>query len=100
VFKLEQYKWNKTAFIVDVEISGLPRGGLKPFRNFAKAEPNSQFCGIYICKNLIRIWVSFICKLSGTPDKGATAPKSPFSLPLHPQLNVLNFPLPEKKFLV
>jgi hypothetical protein len=34
----------------------------------AKAEPNSQFRGIYIRNNLIRIWVSFICKLSGTPD--------------------------------
>jgi hypothetical protein len=38
------------------------------FRSFAKAEPNSQFRGIYIRNNLIRIWVSFICKLSGTPD--------------------------------
>jgi hypothetical protein len=38
------------------------------FRSFAKAEPNSQFCGIYIRNNLIRIWGSFICKLSGTPD--------------------------------
>jgi hypothetical protein len=32
------------------------------FRGFAIAEPNSQF------HNLIRIPVSFICKLSGTPD--------------------------------
>jgi hypothetical protein len=38
------------------------------FRSFAKAEPNSQFRGIYIRNNLIRIWVSFICKLSETPD--------------------------------
>jgi hypothetical protein len=38
------------------------------FRSFAKAEPNSQLRGIYIRNNLIRIWVSFICKLSGTPD--------------------------------
>jgi hypothetical protein len=38
------------------------------FRSFAKAEPNSQFRGIYIHKNVIRIWASFICKLSGTPD--------------------------------
>jgi hypothetical protein len=38
------------------------------FRSFAKAEPNSQFHGIYIRNNLIRIWVSFICKLSVTPD--------------------------------
>jgi hypothetical protein len=33
-----------------------------------KAEPNSQFCGKYIRNNLIRIRVSLICKLSGTPD--------------------------------
>jgi hypothetical protein len=46
-------------------------GVFKPppkFRSFDKAEPNSQFRGIYIRNNLIRIWVSFICKLSGTPD--------------------------------
>jgi hypothetical protein len=30
------------------------------FRSFAKAEPNSQFHGIYIRNNLIRIWGSFI----------------------------------------
>jgi hypothetical protein len=51
------------------------------FRSFAKAEPNSQFRGIYILNNLIRIWVLFISKLSGTPDEEATAPRSPFSLP-------------------
>jgi hypothetical protein len=38
------------------------------FQTFAKAEPNFQFRGIYIGKNLIRIWVSFICKLSGNPE--------------------------------
>jgi hypothetical protein len=47
-------------------------GGVQPpppkFRGLAKAEPNSQFRGIYIRNNLIRIWVSLICKLSGTPD--------------------------------
>jgi hypothetical protein len=37
------------------------------FRSFDKAEPNSQFRGKYICNNLIRIRVSLICKLSGTP---------------------------------
>jgi hypothetical protein len=37
-------------------------------RNFDKADPNSQFCGKYIRKNLIIIRVSLICKLSGTPD--------------------------------
>jgi hypothetical protein len=48
-------------------------GGLKTlppsqFRCFAKAQPNSQFRGKYIRNNLIRIWVSLICKLSITPD--------------------------------
>jgi hypothetical protein len=38
------------------------------FRSFGKAELNSQFRGIYIHNNLIRIWVSFICKLCETPD--------------------------------
>jgi hypothetical protein len=38
------------------------------FGSFDKAEPNSQFRGIYIRNNLIRIRVSLICKLSGTPD--------------------------------
>jgi hypothetical protein len=56
-------------------IRGVPKGGLggstpppPKFRSFAKAEPNSQFRGIYTRNNLIIIWVSFICKLSGTPD--------------------------------
>jgi hypothetical protein len=51
-------------------LSGVPRGVQTPpkFRSFDKAEPNSLFCGKYICNNLIRIWVSLICKLSGTPD--------------------------------
>jgi hypothetical protein len=60
-------------------------GGSNPyhppkFHSFDKAELNSQFCGKYILNNPIRIWVSLFCKLSGTPDKGATAPRSPFSL--------------------
>jgi hypothetical protein len=61
------------------------------FRSFDKAQPNSQFRGKYIRKNLIRIRVSLVCKLSGTPDQGATAPKSSFSLTC-PQLNLLNPP--------
>jgi hypothetical protein len=36
----------------------------------------SQFRGKYISNYLIRIRVSLICKLSGTPDKGATAPRA------------------------
>jgi hypothetical protein len=46
-------------------------GGFKTppkFRSFDKAEPNSQFRGKYVHNSLIRIWVSLICKLSGTPD--------------------------------
>jgi hypothetical protein len=50
-------------------------------RSFDKAEPNSQFRGKYIRNNLIRIRGSLICKLIGTPDEGATAPRSPFCLP-------------------
>jgi hypothetical protein len=40
-----------------------------------------QFRGKYIRNNLIRKRGSLICKLSGTPDWGATVPRSPFSLP-------------------
>jgi hypothetical protein len=49
-------------------------GGFKPppphpkFQSFEKAWPNSQFRGIYICNNLIRIRVSLIYKLSETPN--------------------------------
>jgi hypothetical protein len=49
-------------------------GGFNPpplppkFLSFDKAEPNSQVLGIYFRNNLIRIRVSFICKLSGTPN--------------------------------
>jgi hypothetical protein len=49
--------------IRDSPISDVPK-----FRSFDKAKPNSQFRGKYIRDNLIRIWVSLICKLSGTPD--------------------------------
>jgi hypothetical protein len=51
------------------------------FRNFDKAEPNSPFRGKYIRNNLTRIRISPICRLSGTPDYGATAPRSLFYLP-------------------
>jgi hypothetical protein len=57
--------------------------GFKPpspkFRNFYKAETISQFHGIYIHNNIIRIQVSFICKSSGDPDYGASTP-NPHSL--------------------
>jgi hypothetical protein len=68
------------------------------FQGFDKADLNSQFCGKYICNNLIRIRVSLICKLSGTPDYGATAPRSPILPTFYPQLNLLNTlpPLPKK----
>jgi hypothetical protein len=56
--------------------SSIPRGeggfgGSNPppkFQSFDKAEPNSLFHGKYIHNNLIRIRVSLICKLNGTPD--------------------------------
>jgi hypothetical protein len=59
------------------------------FRHFDKAEPNSQFHGIYIHNDLIRIWVwvSFICLLSGTPVLSA----------LCPQLSLLNPDTPSEK---
>jgi hypothetical protein len=41
---------------------------------------------------------SFICKFSGTADKGATAPQIPILSALYPQLILLN-PHPPKKFL-
>jgi hypothetical protein len=49
-----------------VTATGVPRGGVwgvqtpPKFLSFEKAGPNSQFRGIYICNNLIRIWVSLI----------------------------------------
>jgi hypothetical protein len=67
--------------------SGVPRerglGGSNPprkFRSFAKPEPNSQFRGIYIRNNLIRIWVSFICKLSVEPLTRGLPPPDPRSV--------------------
>jgi hypothetical protein len=56
-------------------------GLLLRLTSFDKAEPNSQFSGKYIRNNLISIRGSLIYKLSGTPDKEANAPRSPFSLP-------------------
>jgi hypothetical protein len=44
----------------------------------------------YIRNNLIRIRISLFCKLSRTPDKGATSPHIPFLSTLRPQLNLLN----------
>jgi hypothetical protein len=75
-------------------------GGFKlplKFRSFDKAEPNFQFRGIYIRNSVNGIWVSFICKLSGTPDKGATAPSSLFSL--CPLSSTEFVEPPQKKFL-
>jgi hypothetical protein len=47
-------------------------GGFAPhspkFLSFDKAEPNSQFRGKFDHNNLVKIQVSLICKLSGTPD--------------------------------
>jgi hypothetical protein len=68
------------------------------FRNFDEAEPNSQLRGKYIRNNLIRIWVSLNCKLSGTSDQGATAPQIPVLSALCPQQNLLS-PFARTKFL-
>jgi hypothetical protein len=84
---------------------GLTAGGVwgvqtpPPPRNseVLTAELNSLFRGKYIRNNLIRIGVSLICKLSGTPDYGYR----PDPLSLCPQLNLLtpppSLPLPQKK---
>jgi hypothetical protein len=48
--------------------SGLEGSTPPKFRSFEKAGPNSHFCGIYICNNLIRIRVLLIYKLSETPN--------------------------------
>jgi hypothetical protein len=47
----------------EISSSGVPK-----IQSFDKAEPNSQLRGKYIRNNLIRIQVSPIYKLSGTPD--------------------------------
>jgi hypothetical protein len=60
------------------------------FQSFDKPEPNSQFRGKYIRNNLIRIRVSLICKLSGTPDQGAT--QIPVLSAFCPLPNLLNPP--------
>jgi hypothetical protein len=63
--------------------SGVPTGGgfdhliPKFWQNWAEF----QFHGKYIRNNLIRIKFSPICEVSGTPDYGVTAPRSPFYLP-------------------
>jgi hypothetical protein len=77
---VSRYLWPRTGLETVAYQGGF--GGSNPsppkFRSFDKAEPNSQFHGKYI-RNLIRVLVSLIFKLSGTPDKGAT--RTPFSLP-------------------
>jgi hypothetical protein len=69
------------SYLERADISGVPRRGGVPISplpsprpppkkilSFDKAEPNSQFRGKYIRNNLIRIRISLICKLNGTPD--------------------------------
>jgi hypothetical protein len=64
-------------FCCDSAASGIPGGEWvevwvvqtpPKLHSFDKGELNSQFHGIYIRNNLIRIRVSLICKLSGTPE--------------------------------
>jgi hypothetical protein len=66
------------------------------FRSFDKAEPNSQFCGIYIRNNLIRIRVSFIRKLNGTPYSGLPPPNPCSVCPLS-STEFVEPPPPKKK---
>jgi hypothetical protein len=79
--------------------SGAPKGGLGGSTTpnsevLPKLRPTFQFREIYIRNNLIIIWFSFICKLCETPDWGATAPRSPFSMPS--VLNWICWTPPEK----
>jgi hypothetical protein len=82
---------------------GLGGWGFNPpkFRSFDKAEPNSQFRGKYFRNNLIRIRVSLICKLSGTPNYGGGdyCPQIPVFSALCPQLKLVNSLIPPTKFL-
>jgi hypothetical protein len=69
------------------------------FQSFEKAEPNYQFRGKYIRNNLIRIRVSIICKLSGTPEKGLPPPDPRSLCPLS-STEFVEPPTPRTKFLV
>jgi hypothetical protein len=80
--------------------SGVPRGFWvftppppPKFRRFNKAEPIYQFRGKFIRNNLIRMQVSFICKLSGI-RLGGCRPQNSVLSALCPQLNLL--PPPRK----
>jgi hypothetical protein len=64
------------------------------FRSFDKAEPNSQFRGKYIHKNLIRIGVSLICKF----PRGLPPPDPVSTLPGGLKLNCRT-PPPHTKFI-
>jgi hypothetical protein len=81
---------------------GVLRGSNPPspkFQSFDKVELKFQFHGKYSCNNLIRIWVSLICKLSRTP-KGLPLPHPHSLCPLSssefvepPQTEFLPLPL-------
>jgi hypothetical protein len=68
--------WQFVVFILKLFSVAYREGGLWVFQppppseffSFDKAEPKSHFHGKYIHNNLIRMWVSLICRLSGTPD--------------------------------
>jgi hypothetical protein len=60
-------------------ISGVPGGGSNSEVLPELSRMPTVLWNIHLQQ--IRIWVSFICKLSEIPDYGATAPRSPFSLP-------------------
>jgi hypothetical protein len=65
-------------------------------RSFTKAEPNSQFRGTYIHNNLIRIWVSFICKLMEPLTRGLPPSDPRFLFPLT-STEFVKLPSPQTK---
>jgi hypothetical protein len=77
--------------------SGVPSGGglrssNPPLPEIPKLSQIPKIRGKYIRNNLIRIRVSLICKLSGTPDYGGYRPQISVLSALYPQLNLLNLP--------
>jgi hypothetical protein len=89
-FPLQQWLQERASMIRHSTLpgSGVPTGvcGVQPppppnSEVLTKLRRISSSVEKYIRNYLTRIRVSLIYKLSGTPDKGATTPTSPFSLP-------------------
>jgi hypothetical protein len=97
--------WTKSYQINNLlDNTGVPRGGVwgvqtpPKFRSFEKAWPNSQFHGIYICNNLIRIRVLLIYKLSETRTRGLLHPYPRYVCPMS-SAEFFEPPPPRKKIL-